>query len=380
MKILYTFGYFLHEHGAHVIHALKMCNAFQKAGHEVRLLAPLRELTISQTSTYLPKWVVPVKWHRGPCGLSLQIRRAVAEETLQWKPDILYVRPAIKDSLALHWLAGKQIPFFVEINTLTFHEQRLVRSFPRAILADVVECWKVHHSKGAICMTEEIARSIRSKVKKIPISVTGNGFDPGDIGLAAFNPSVRRQNNTPDNAKVILFTGSLLPWAGLDLLIPVIRTMPNVYLWIIGDGAEKRYLQELANRLGMVSRIRWVNWVKSPDIEPFYAAADVAIGPLALKRKKMKEAQPMKVRSYLGVGLPVLIGYHDTRVSGNWYWVKKANAYDSGELKRAIQELLSLPTRSIVLRLQIRQDAIASLSWDIIAAETIYFIQNCLRT
>ncbi|MOA45721.1 hypothetical protein D3C78_1681500 [compost metagenome] len=40
--------------------------------------------------------------------------------------------------------------------------------------------------------------------------------------------------------------------------------------------------------------------------------ADVAIGSLALYRKKMGEASPLKVREYLAYGLPVINGYLDT--------------------------------------------------------------------
>ncbi|WP_138494502.1 glycosyltransferase [Paenibacillus pinistramenti] len=40
--------------------------------------------------------------------------------------------------------------------------------------------------------------------------------------------------------------------------------------------------------------------------------ADAAIGTLALYRKDMKEASPLKVREYLANGLPVIIGYEET--------------------------------------------------------------------
>ncbi|MNZ78728.1 hypothetical protein D3C78_973150 [compost metagenome] len=38
----------------------------------------------------------------------------------------------------------------------------------------------------------------------------------------------------------------------------------------------------------------------------------MAIGPLALYRRGMKEASPLKVREYLAYGLPVINGYVDT--------------------------------------------------------------------
>ena len=42
-----------------------------------------------------------------------------------------------------------------------------------------------------------------------------------------------------------------------------------------------------------------------------YKKMDIAIGTLALHRKKMEEASPLKVREYVAYGLPVIIGYID---------------------------------------------------------------------
>lgn len=43
---------------------------------------------------------------------------------------------------------------------------------------------------------------------------------------------------------------------------------------------------------------------------------NIGIGTLALHRKGMKEASPLKVREYLAYGLPVILGYKDTDVDG----------------------------------------------------------------
>lgn len=46
------------------------------------------------------------------------------------------------------------------------------------------------------------------------------------------------------------------------------------------------------------------------------ARADVGIGTLALHRKGMEEASPLKVREYLACGIPILLAYEDTDLSG----------------------------------------------------------------
>ena len=47
-----------------------------------------------------------------------------------------------------------------------------------------------------------------------------------------------------------------------------------------------------------------------------YQKMDIAIGTLALYRKKMKQASPLKVREYLAFGLPTIIGYDDADLRG----------------------------------------------------------------
>ncbi|MFB0564866.1 MAG: glycosyltransferase [Candidatus Aminicenantaceae bacterium] len=381
MRMLYSFGYFLDDPGGHVIHSVKFCEAFEKAGHEIKLIGPVRKFTADQREHILPEWVIPVKGWNNAFHLALKLRKALANQALQWKPDFLYVRPALKDTLAIHWAAGAGIPLFVEINVLTFHEHFRSGRFLKAFLSHIIEKWELKHSQGIICITEEIARMIKSRIKNTkPICVTGNGFDPEEIPLASFNTSARDELDTPESAKVILFAGTLEPAEGLDLLLPVLKDIKDLYLWIIGEGKEKSKLKDLANKLGITPRMRWLQWIRSEDLFAYLEAADFGIASLAAVRKNMNEAQSMKVRTFLGAGLPVLIGYDDTRLRKDLPWIKKVNAIAPGEINGAIKELLSQPVRDITYRKQIREFAKKVLSWDTIANETIPFIKSVLRT
>jgi hypothetical protein len=49
---------------------------------------------------------------------------------------------------------------------------------------------------------------------------------------------------------------------------------------------------------------------------PVLRNATIGIGTLALHRKNMEEACPLKTREYLANGLPVLIAYKDSDLSG----------------------------------------------------------------
>ena len=63
------------------------------------------------------------------------------------------------------------------------------------------------------------------------------------------------------------------------------------------------------------------------EYEPLLAVSDAAIGTLALNRKQMNEACPLKVREYLAYGLPVVIAYKDTDLVGldDWFLLRLPN-------------------------------------------------------
>jgi hypothetical protein len=63
------------------------------------------------------------------------------------------------------------------------------------------------------------------------------------------------------------------------------------------------------------------------------ATSDFGIGPLALHRKGMSEATPLKVRDYLMHGLPVLIAHDDTDFPGAppWYVLQIPNTESTVE-------------------------------------------------
>jgi hypothetical protein len=52
--------------------------------------------------------------------------------------------------------------------------------------------------------------------------------------------------------------------------------------------------------------------LEAADYSRHLARANIGVGSLALHRKRLNEASPLKVREYLATGLPVINGYTDT--------------------------------------------------------------------
>ena len=113
------------------------------------------------------------------------------------------------------------------------------------------------------------------------LSVVYNGVD-----LERFHPRLREAHRAaaraeagvPQEAWVLLFAGSGFPRKGLDVAIRALHALADAtaHLVVIGRGDAAPYLA-LARDLGVDGRITWLG--VRPDIERWYAAADVLVLP-----------------------------------------------------------------------------------------------------
>ena len=96
-----------------------------------------------------------------------------------------------------------------------------------------------------------------------------------DAGAAASQPdeiiAMRPQ------APLVLALGRLHPNKGFDLLLEALVTTREAHLWIAGDGPLRRHLEQLAARLRVADRVRFLGWRE--DIRELLASADLLVCP-----------------------------------------------------------------------------------------------------
>jgi glycosyltransferase involved in cell wall biosynthesis len=91
-------------------------------------------------------------------------------------------------------------------------------------------------------------------------------------------PAARRdQWFTPRNAPLILAMGRLHQNKGFDILLKALTKVPDAYLWLAGEGPLRRELEELAERLAVKPRVRFLGW--RDDTPALLAACDVFVCP-----------------------------------------------------------------------------------------------------
>ena len=82
---------------------------------------------------------------------------------------------------------------------------------------------------------------------------------------------------TPDTAKLVVMVGNLNMDHGLDVLMEAIARISGHYLWVVGDGPDRKMFEEKALEIGIKPRTRFVG--AQGDAMSLVAAADIVVCP-----------------------------------------------------------------------------------------------------
>ena len=127
-------------------------------------------------------------------------------------------------------------------------------------------------------------------------------------------PVGRADLDTPEDAFLIAGAGRFVPRKGFDLLVRAVAQIPGAWLWLVGDGEQRRALEALAREAGIAERTRFTGWVREPI--HYIAAADVFAMP------SRHEPLGNVVLEAWRAGVPVV----STRSEGpSWYVIDERN-------------------------------------------------------
>ena len=109
----------------------------------------------------------------------------------------------------------------------------------------------------------------RSKLNTLRNGVDLERFVPEDRAEA------RRRLGLPVEGRYLLSVGHLIERKGHHIAVEALQHLPEVTLLIAGTGPEEAALKDLARRLGVADRLRWVGVVPQTELKWWYSAADV---------------------------------------------------------------------------------------------------------
>jgi glycosyltransferase involved in cell wall biosynthesis len=262
--------------------------AWRDAGHEVSLFTLGHGSTRWEGASDLDVRVYPahgtLSWFQQAGHLADAVQKA--------RPDVVYHRfnvhfPGLERLLAT-------CPTVVELNTLDVPEYRESLSRLRFAYHLMTRGRLLRRARGLLAVTGEIARSVERFGR--PTLVLANGID-----LSAFEVAPPTTAERP--SLVFIAAKPHDRWHGLDKLLLLARSLPQVNVHVIGCGQDA---------LGAAPpNVTAHGFLEQARYQALLASADVGVGPLALHRKHMDEACPLKTREYLAMGLPVIAAYRD---------------------------------------------------------------------
>jgi glycosyltransferase involved in cell wall biosynthesis len=114
--------------------------------------------------------------------------------------------------------------------------------------------------------------------------VKGGGWPEERVSLIPNFPFVpdeaaldRAALDTPQDAPLAVALGRLHPNKGLDVLIKATALIPELFVWIAGEGPERTRLESLVQNLGLKNRVKFLGWRN--DRAALYKAADLCVYP-----------------------------------------------------------------------------------------------------
>ncbi|HWE84948.1 MAG TPA: glycosyltransferase [Terracidiphilus sp.] len=141
----------------------------------------------------------------------------------------------------------------------------------------------------------------------------------------------------PKSGFTLLFVGRLAPVKNLQLLLNAFQTAsavrPELRLWIVGDGSERRALESLATDLRISNAVTF--WGEQLDPAQFYSAADL------FTMSSTSEGLPVSLIQGFSLGVPAVV----TDVGGMAEAVKMGNAgivVPAGQPRQMAEAILRL--------------------------------------
>jgi hypothetical protein len=158
----------------------------------------------------------------------------------------------------------------------------------------------INEGTGILYVTSEIARMDNSNK---PNFIVGN---PSlDVGL--FDLSRR-----PMKHRVGMSVGSLAAWSGIDVFFKL-AGLKHDFTFVLVMPKDLRI--PLGFSRGLTKNVQIVRVASYSEYVNELLSWSHAVGPLALERKGLTEAAPLKVRDYISLGIPTFIRYFDTNLS-----------------------------------------------------------------
>jgi len=303
MKLIYLANLRLPTEKAHGIQIMKMCETFGLTGLEVELIVPWRFNKIKESpfSYYgikkkfkirkLPSLdliPLPVPYF-GFLIQSTSFALAVFFYLLFKKADYIYSR----DLFSLFLLSFFKKKIIYEIHYFPKHFWLY-----KGILKRI---------KGLVVITQKLKEFYQAKgIATDKILVAPDGVDLEEFEIKESQEECRRKLNLPSDKKIVLYTGHLFKWKGVQTLIDASKYLKKDIL-VIFVGGTKKDIENFRQKKQALNNIMIVSHKPHSEIHYWLKTADVLILPNSAQEKISRYyTSPMKMFEYMVTKKPIV--------------------------------------------------------------------------
>ena len=246
-----------------------------------------------------------------------------------WAPDLVYLRWGYHKPEYL--TIADEFPTVLELNgdilataKMSAREKKGLRKilglYVQATLPPLFS-----RVAGFVAVTNEVAKLPYVARHRKPVGVFANSIQLDEYAIQPFRGD---ESAVPR----VVFIGNVASWHGLDKVVELAKaTQGRLEIDIIGcaKGDDE-----------VVSNLTYHGYLDRESYLEVFSRASVGLDGVALYRKKMNEACPLKIREYLASGLPIILSAEDTAFMGeDRGWILRIGN-DPKNLIRSIDEIV----------------------------------------
>ena len=303
MKILYSAAGtpIPGTHGGSV-HALELCRALARRGHEVHLAA----LTASSAAEIDGVVLHPLRRVLPVAQLEWTAKGALRSLIKELQPDVVVERFYTFGGAALSAAHALGVPAVLEVNSPAREYPGSLRdTLDKLTVVRPVERWR-RHQLAISAAVYTTSRHLLPPELQERATVVVNGVD-----TERFKPGPETSDTGPLRC---VYVSSFRSWHGAEDLVAAIahclsRRVP-VRLICVGKGPRWESARAAAADLGVEGHIDFLGRVGHAQVAELLAEADIGVAPFAPDQFRALELgwfwSPIKIFEYLAAGLPVV--------------------------------------------------------------------------
>ncbi|MGB9668963.1 MAG: glycosyltransferase [Anaerolineales bacterium] len=230
--------------------------------------------------------------------------------------DVIHVHhPFISGTLALRYCRSQGIPIvFTNHTRYDLYARAYIPILGEMISGPALEAFLPVFCR-AVDLVISPSNGMRDVLRKFgvdaPIEVVPNGVDIRALRKGV-EPADRMEFGFTNENVVLIYVGRLGPEKNLPFLIQsfngAIQAYPHIRLLLVGDGPERKSLEEQIEEYDIANFVRFTGMVSYDKVCRYLSMADIFV------TASVTEVHPLSVIEAMAVGLPVL-GIHSPGIS-----------------------------------------------------------------